>query len=139
MRGEWANKKEPAGHLRERLLKQYQAKLVFNENSPEDWNEGSELQIEAAMRLLYYYPKQGAPLVVARLKTFNVAAPGQAADALMLREVGNGVRTAQFIAAVAWCEQPDIRAALADIAERTTDRQIAKVLEQVDLLWGCKP
>lgn len=132
VRGEWA-KKVPAENLRERLLKQYQTKPVFNGKSLDDWSEGSDLQIEAALRLLYYYPKHGVPLVVARLKALDVAKPGQADDAWMLREVRNGVRTVEFIKAVVWCEHPEIRAALADVKKRTTDQQIAELLEEVGM------
>jgi hypothetical protein len=42
--------------------------------------------------------------------------------------VKNGVITDDFIKAVAWCEAPDIREALADIARRTDDPAIKKVL-----------
>jgi hypothetical protein len=49
-------------------------------------------------------------------------------DSWSKREVKNGVITDDFIKAVAWCEAPDIREALADIARRTDDPAIKKVL-----------
>ena len=130
VRAEWA-KKEPAEQLREILTKEYQTKPEFNGESLDGWYKGSNLQIEAAMRLLYYYPKQGVPLVVARLKALDVADPGKQLEAWMRREVRNGVRTDEFIKAVTWCEHPDVRAALADLAKRTTDQEIAKLLKMV--------
>jgi hypothetical protein len=130
LRAEWANN-DPAEKLRQDLIKDYQTKPVFNGKSLDGWEEGSDLQIEGAMRLLYYFPKQGVPLVVARLTALDVADPGKQLNAWMLREVRNGVRTDEFINAVAWCEHPDVRAALIKIAQRTTDPEIVKVLKSV--------
>jgi hypothetical protein len=127
VRAEWLGK-VATEHLREILLKDYQTKPIFNGKTLDGRYEGSNLQIEAAMRLVYYYPKQGIPLLVARLRALDVADCGKELDAWMLREVRNGVRTDQFIQALAWCEHPDVRAALTTMARRATDREIAKVL-----------
>lgn len=48
----------------------------------------------------------------------------------MKREVKNGVRTIDFIAAVSWCMAPPIAEALADIARRTDDPLIKEVVER---------
>jgi hypothetical protein len=126
-RAEWAHK-DCAAQLRDMLLKDYRTTPVFNGENLNGWYPGSNLQIEAVMRLLCYYPKEAVPLVAARLRSFDVADAPREGDEWMLREVRNGVRTAEFIEAVAWCEHPDIRSALADIAKRTNDKEIAEAL-----------
>jgi hypothetical protein len=130
LRAEWSNK-ESSEQLREKLLKDYETKPKFNGKSLDGWYEGSNLQIEAIMRLLYYCSKQSVPLVVARLKSFDVADPGKEIDAWIQREARNGVRTVDFIKAVAWSEDPDIRSALVDIAKRTNDKTISEALSGI--------
>jgi hypothetical protein len=76
------------------------------------------------MRLLYYFPKEFAPVIAARLRGFDVTDAGD--DKWMLREVKNGARTSEFIEAVAWCDEPNVRAALGDVARRSNDAQIKK-------------
>ena len=46
----------------------------------------------------------------------------------MQRDVKNRVETVAFIQSVTWCQSIPIREALADIAKRTDDPQIKKVL-----------
>ena len=46
----------------------------------------------------------------------------------MQRDVKNRIATVAFIEAVLWCQAATIREALADIAKRTDDPQIKKVL-----------
>ncbi|HKB36347.1 MAG TPA: hypothetical protein VKD72_07835, partial [Gemmataceae bacterium] len=86
------------------------------------WDEGSDFQIQAALRLLYYFPQETAPLIATRLRSFDVQKAGD--SAWRKREVKNGVRTADFIKAVSWCKAPPIKDALADIARRTNDPDI---------------
>ena len=75
------------------------------------------------MRLLNYFPKETESLIAARLKSLNVRPPKDG-NGWMLNEVKNGVRTIDFIQAVAWCKLPAIQEALADIAKRTDDPDI---------------
>lgn len=79
------------------------------------------------MRLLYYFPRETAPLLAARLRALDVRPP-EGQDGHMLREVRNGVRTADFIKAVTRCKEPALREALAELARRTNDPEIKKVL-----------
>ena len=81
---------------------------------------------EATIRLLYYFPEEAAPLIAARLKSLDVSVA--TSDQSMQRDVKNRVATVAFIEAVTWCQATAIREALADIAKRTDDPQIKKLL-----------
>jgi len=117
---------DPTKKLLDSLLMDYATEGVFNGSSLGGWSQGSAFQIQAAMRLLYYFPKETAPLIAERLKSFNVQDPKE--DDWMKREVRNGVRTLDFIKAVSWCRAPSIQEALTDIYKRTDDAEIKKVL-----------
>jgi HEAT repeat protein len=125
----WSSK-EPAQRLFESLLLDYSTEGIFNGHSLDGWSDGSNFQIEATIRLLYYFPKEAAPLIAARLKSLDVMKPAKdgKGDGHMLREVKNGVRTRDFIDAVRWCQEPDVKEALADIANRTDDPTIRAML-----------
>ncbi len=125
VRAIWASD-DPAKKLLDSLLLDYATEGLYNGESLDGWYEGSDFQIRAALRLLYYFPKEAAPLIADRLKAFDVRdADG---DAWMKREVKNGVRAVDFIKAAAWCREPSIREALADIAKQTDDKQIKALL-----------
>jgi HEAT repeat protein len=118
---------EATRRLLDSLLTDYATEGIFNGQSLDGWDEGSSFQIEAAMRLLYYFPAETAPLIAARLKSFHVTSDG-APDWGFRRDVKNGVRTVEFVKAVAWCREPSIKEALADIAKRTDDPEIKKMI-----------
>jgi len=121
----WSSK-DPAKKLLDSLLIDYATEGIYNGESLDGWYDGSDRQIAAAMRLLYYFPKETAPLISARLRSFDVRS--RPSDTWADREVKNGVRTADFIKAVSWCQAPGIQEALADIARRTDDETIRKAL-----------
>jgi HEAT repeat protein len=115
---------DPAQKLLDSLLIDYATEGIFNGKSLDGWSEGSERQIEAAIRLLYYFPKESAPLIAERLKRMDVRRPKQDNDASMMRDVANGAYTTDFLKAMNWCKEPMIRKALFDIFERTNDVQV---------------
>lgn len=91
------------------------------------------MQCTAAMRLLYYFPKETAPLLAARLHSLQVQNTGpsvgsQSTDKEMARwekrELANGVRTDEFVKAVSWCPDPLIQKEMADIVMRTGDPDV---------------
>lgn len=125
-----------AQHLLDSLLLDYASEGVFDGQGLDNWDLGSRLQCDAALRLLYYFPRETAPLIAARLKQLEVQGFGQAqnerhtpedARKAMLRETRNGVRTVAFVKAVAWSGEPEIRAALAEIFRITTDADLIKM------------
>lgn len=126
LRAAWGGP-DPAKVLLDSLLTDYTTEGLFNGNSLDGWDEGSDFQVRAVTRLLYYFPAETAPLVAARLRSLDVMVP-KVRDGRMLRDVKNGVRTAEFIEAVSWCKAAPIREALADISKRTDDPYIKEAL-----------
>ncbi|MFL5245494.1 MAG: HEAT repeat domain-containing protein [Gemmataceae bacterium] len=126
VRAIWSSK-DPAKKLLDSLLIDYSTEGVFNGKSLDGWYEGSNRQIQATMRLLYYFPKETIPLIAQRLKSFDVRDAD--ADDWMKREVRNGVRTLDFIKAVSWCQASEIQEELTDIYKRTHDAEIKKILQ----------
>jgi hypothetical protein len=119
----WSSK-SPAHHLLNTLLRDYHTQGIFNGRSLDGWDVGSRLQVSAVMRLLYYFPRQTAPMIARRLSSLRVYSAEAELDGFMRREVANRVRTAEFVKAVAWCQEPQILTALRRIFNRTTDSQI---------------
>jgi HEAT repeat protein len=126
VRATWASA-DPVKTLFDSLLTDYATEGIFNGSSLDGWDEASDYQVEAVVRLLYYFPDETAPLVAARLRSLDVAdKPGR--DGWIQREVKNGVRTSEFVKAVAWCRAAPIREALAEIARKTDDPVIKEAL-----------
>jgi hypothetical protein len=124
---------DPRRHLLDALLLDYSTRGRFNGESPDGWYVGSSLQIEAAMRLLFYYPEESAVLIASRVDKLNVQRPSPSFpnptdtdkfSAYMRREVLNGVDTEGFIAAISWSQSPEIVAAISRVADRTNDEKI---------------
>jgi hypothetical protein len=117
VRAIWSSK-DPRKKLFDSLLLDYSTEAVFNDRSLDGWGEGGNRKIEASMRLLYYFPEEAAPLISARLRSLDVR-DAQWMGTWMQREVKNGVRTVDFIKAVAWSTHPEIKNALSEIGKRT--------------------
>ncbi len=123
----------PREHLLQALLLDYSTQGIYDGKSFDGWYVGSSLQVQAAMRLLYYFPKETAPLIAARLRGLKthrtgpgVGSPSNEAEreSWVKREVYNGVRTDEFVKAVSWCGEPAVRAQITAIFERTRDPDI---------------
>jgi hypothetical protein len=123
-----------ARKLLDSLLLDYATEGVFQGPSLDSWSLGSKLQAQAALRLLYYYPKETAALISGRLRSLDVrrtAAHGSGSpatekelEAYTRREVANRVRTDDFVKAVSWCRESEVRKAIRDIFTKTTDIDI---------------
>lgn len=138
LREAWSSNDSRAKLLHSLLL-DYSARGIFNGVSLDEWSNGSKLQVGAALRLLYYFPEETAPLIAKRLKSLDVLCHGWPAKgsfnrdqlaAEAKREVANGVRTKDFIKAVAWSDLPEIREAIMDIARRSDDSEILDVINK---------
>jgi HEAT repeat protein len=138
VRAIWSSQ-DPVQKVFDSLMLDYATEGKFNGRSLDGWYDASPFQVEAAMRLLYYFPQETAPLIASQLRSLDVRNPGteidagtkqevKKADTYIKREVRNGVNTEDFINAVSWCQLPVIQRALADIAKRTDDPDIAKLL-----------
>jgi hypothetical protein len=119
----WSSK-DPMQHLFKSLLLDYASEGIWKERESFDtWSVGSNLQVEAAMRLLYYFPKETAALIGKRVQGLRVDRQAEL-DAWARREAANGIRTDEFIKAVAWCKEPAVRDAVRTVAKRTDDSSI---------------
>ncbi len=129
LRSIWSSK-DATQRLFDSLLLDYSTRGIFNGKTLDGWRSGSEFQIDAAIRLLYYFPKEAGPLIAARLRSLDVmnTLRKDHRDDWIQRDVKNGVSTVEFIKAVKWCRQPAIKTALADIEKRTDDPTILQVL-----------
>jgi len=127
VRALWSSN-DPAQKLFDSLLLDYATEGIFNGKSLDGWSEGNDSQVQAAMRLLYYFPKETAPLIAARLRSFEVQEVGN--SGWMQRDVNNRVRIIDFLGAVSWCPAPPIVEALTDIAKRTNDPVIKETIER---------
>jgi hypothetical protein len=121
----WSWRKDAAKRLFESLLLDYATEGKWKEGeSLGRWSVGSNLQVEAAMRLLYYFPKETVPMIARRLKGLRIEKRGEERDAWARREVANGARTVELVKAVSWCKAPAIRDAVRAIFEQTGDLAI---------------
>jgi hypothetical protein len=127
VRAIWTSE-NPRKKLFDSLLMDYATENKF-QGSFREYGDGN-LQVQAALRLLYYFPKETASLIAQRLKSLDVR--DSPIDYSIKRDTANGVRTSEFIKAVAWCQEPAIQQALDDIAKRTDDPEIKKALEGRD-------
>jgi hypothetical protein len=105
------------------LLLDYATQGVFNGESLDGWGEGAELQTNAALRLLYYFPKESASLIAQRLDWLDVVGPDHGL-ATMHQDVTNGVRGDDFVKAVAWCPEATVRQAVFRVFQRATDVRV---------------
>lgn len=131
--------KEPRQALLDSLLIDFSTRGVNDAKDPEICYAASRVQCGAAMRLLYYFPRESSELIAERLKKLDVTRTGPPSsqpandsemDAWLKREAKNGLRTDDFIKAVAWCREPAITKALNAIRERTTDEDILEAIRE---------
>ena len=120
----------PTKLLLNTLLTDYSMRGVHDGTSFDHWSIGEGYQSAAAMRLLYYFPRETAPLIARRLRGLHVQAVHGGVDSVSTprqlelwarREVSNGVRTDYFLKAVAWCREPEVQSALVSLFQRTDD------------------
>lgn len=122
VRAIWEADDAPAA-LFKSLLTDYATDGVFNGTTLDGWGVGAGLQVRAATRLLYYYPKETARLMADRIDALDVG-KGDGVDDSMRRAVANRVRAVDFVQAVAWSKEPAVRAALTRLFRRAEDRRI---------------
>jgi hypothetical protein len=106
VRAIWSSK-DPARRLFDSLLLDYATEGNYKEgDSFDEWDVGSDLQVGAVLRLLYYYPKETTPLIARRLRGLHVErigrGPGsprseQEIEAWARREVANGASTDHLV------------------------------------------
>jgi hypothetical protein len=118
------NSDDPRQRLLDSLLQDFSTEGVFNGDSLDGWDVGSDLQCSAAMRLLYYFPGQTAQLVSSRLKRLKLGRPLGGVNEFIKREVENGVRADDLIKATAWCAHPLVREQIIRIFRESDDPEL---------------
>jgi hypothetical protein len=92
--------------------------------SAESLSFASGLQCAAALRLLYYFPKQTAPLVAGRLERLDVQGYRSTLQGYRKAVIANGLDADDFIKAVRWCKEPAVQRAIRRVYLRATDPHI---------------
>jgi hypothetical protein len=112
------------------LMLDYATQGVFNGESLDGWGLGAELQAHAAMRLLFYFPQESAPMLAERIDHLKAKKTGPGSGSLhtdaesrdwMQQTLANGVRAEEFVKAVAWCHESAIKHALFGLFQRATE------------------
>jgi hypothetical protein len=121
---------DPAGHVLRSLLRDLATvpvpdPLAIDVGPPVT----SGLQSEAALRLLYYFPREAAPLIAQKILSLNFANRGDIA-ASFAADRAVGVDAASFLEAVAWCREPRVQRAIAEVKARTADRAVLQAIEK---------
>jgi hypothetical protein len=113
-----------AQSLLDSLLFDYSTEGVFNGESLDGWGVASDLQSQAAMRLLYYFPRETSGMIAKRLARLDVVSSGEILTNYMMLAVSNGVRAEDFVKAVAWSDVPAVKNEILNIFTRTTDNNV---------------
>jgi hypothetical protein len=116
VRSVWAGK-DPRRRLFESLL------IDFHTRGGDQRGGSERLQIGAAIRLLYYFPKEAGPVVARRLRGLEVTEE-QDPDSREGFE-RNGIWADELLKAVTFSSHPQIRRELLGIFRRTIDSEIA--------------
>ncbi len=88
------------------------------------WRTGSEFHSGAALRLLFYFPKESAALIAARLDGLDLSKDDEKIPNDFMRRIAiNGVSADDFIRAVSWCREPAMREALTRAFKRADDME----------------
>jgi hypothetical protein len=113
VRAVWTGK-DPAKKLWDALLADHATEGISNGRLLNGWSAGIiDRQCEAALRLLFYFPEDSAPLIVRRLEKLDVGKGDEER-----RSNANGVRAESFISAISWCKEPSVRSALVALFQR---------------------
>ena len=118
--------KNPRQKVFESLLVDYSTRGVLQENSLDRWHIGNDFQVAAAMRLLYYYPEESAEAIAKRLSSLDVAD----ADDFVDQSIRNGILAHNFIEAVSWSKDKNIRSALESLSKTAKEHEVVKALKR---------
>lgn len=127
VRAIWSSK-DSYTRLFDALLIDYATEGIFNGHSLDGWWVGADLQTSAALRLLYYFPRESAALIADRLNRLDVK-DLLGADS-MKKAVANGVWGIYFIKAITWCHEPEIQAALLNVFKRANDPEVLSAVSR---------
>ena len=116
--------KHPRQKLLESLLLDFSTRGLLQMDSLDYWDIGNDFQIESTKRLLYYYPDIAVPLIVRRIKDL------QTSDDFFDDCVRNGLRSDDFVDAIAWSNNEKIKSALSALARKAKDNGLLRALQR---------
>jgi hypothetical protein len=108
--------KDPIRTVFDSLLTDYATEGVVTDEYPDGWRAMQYVRCGAAMRLLYYFPKETAELIGTRIDKLDVAKGD-----FRHRGLANGLQSDEFIKSVNWCREAAVRQALVRLFERAED------------------
>jgi hypothetical protein len=123
LRNIW-DSKHPRQKLLESLVLDFSTRGMLQGNSLDYWDIGNDFQIESTKRLLYYYPDIAVPLIVKRIQNL------QASEDLFDDCVRNGLRADNFVDAIAWSKNEEIKSALSDLARKAKENDLLRALQR---------
>ncbi len=141
VRGIWTSD-APHRKLFESLLLDYVTEAEC-EPGNQWWSFTNRLTNQAALRLLFYFPREASELIAEKLDRLAVAdiglrpgmPPSEAQlDASRKRDVANGLYAPEFVRAVGWCQEPIITQAVYRVFQRATDVNV--LLSTVPSVWA---
>lgn len=118
------NTENPKQKLLESLLLDFSTRGILQWDSLDFWGIGNDFQIESTKRLLYYYPEVAVSLIVERIEQL------QATDDFMEDCVHNGLRSDNFVDAIAWSKNEKIKTALAKLAKNAKENDLIRSLRR---------
>lgn len=122
--------KNPRQRVFESLLVDYSMRGIEGDDYREGFSIAAGFQMQAAMRLLYYYPEESADLIAKRIEGLNVS--GDFSEA----EDQDAIRADAFIEAVSWSKSAKIQAALAAISKKAKRTEVIEALERAGIRKG---
>ncbi|MCX7422865.1 MAG: hypothetical protein NT013_25460 [Planctomycetia bacterium] len=123
LRSIWASK-HPRQKLLESLVLDFSTRGLLQGDSLDYWDIGNDFQIESTKRLLNYYPDIAVPLIVNRITNL------QATDDFFDDCVRNGLRTDEFVDAIAWSKDGKIKSALSGLARKAKENDLLDALRR---------
>lgn len=125
------NGNDPELIVFESLLRDFVTEEISDEPSRGSDDVLSDYQLSAAMRLLYYFPRESAGLVADRLRRLRVVWPAEEEADIRSRFVSayhpslHMDRVKEFVKRVAWCPIETVRREVRRIFHATTSLEIA--------------
>lgn len=114
----------PRQKVLESLVLDFSTRGLLQMDSLDYWDIGNDFQIESTKRLLYYYPDIAVPLIVERIKNL------QTSDDFFDDCDRNGLRSDNFVDAIAWTKDERIESALSTLAGNAKESDLLRALKR---------
>jgi len=99
-------------------------RIDLKEGLSSGFSKADHAQRAAALRLLYYFPREGGPLVARRLAGLDTRPTGDDLAAWLRQYLANGARIEGLVKAASWSKDPTIRSAIREIFRSSRDPDV---------------